>query len=313
MLKSYPFIVFIIGILYSIGISAQEIVIFRTSDFDLKGNVQSCHVITNYGKEEYYFDINGLLSKSVTRYNAVDYDVTYYKYVKGILLEKRLENYRDNLFDKTTSIANFYTIDTLKEKKITEKIVSYNKEFLEQHEYYYKADTLYKIVNTNNRGSDEIQIISSEGDNEKLKSYRINEMLQETVSTSERIINDTIVEKTIQTKKYLGGAISSMQEDVFLGGNKVLSKRSFFNEVKNKFDIVDHATYHYDSEGVLQKREKLLQGKVIEEKEYVFQFDAFGNWVKEIIKPDNTYTSRKIEYYKTNNEAKSELLGSKED
>ena len=52
---------------------------------------------------------NGLLTKSVTRYNDTDYDVTYYKYAEGERsIEKRSETYRDNKFDPSTSIANFY-------------------------------------------------------------------------------------------------------------------------------------------------------------------------------------------------------------
>ncbi|MEP3444625.1 MAG: hypothetical protein ABJN53_07520, partial [Flavobacteriaceae bacterium] len=36
-------------------------------------------------------------------------------------------------------------------------------------------------------------------------------------------------------------------------------------------------------------------------KEYIFQFDdkEEKNWVKQIITPDNTYTTRKIVYYPT--------------
>ena len=58
-----------------------------------------------------------------------DYDKTYYKYTHGELKEKRFENYRDGEFFSATSIANFYEIDTSLNRKITEKIMSYDKEF----------------------------------------------------------------------------------------------------------------------------------------------------------------------------------------
>src|SRR5690606_517432 len=84
--------------LVSHGLSAQEIKIFSIGDFDLKGAVKSCLVITDYGKEEYDFNEDGLLTKAVTRYSDSDYDITLYKLNGKELSEKRVENYRDGSF-----------------------------------------------------------------------------------------------------------------------------------------------------------------------------------------------------------------------
>ncbi|MBT8313063.1 MAG: hypothetical protein KJP26_01270, partial [Maribacter sp.] len=78
-------------------VQSQEIRIFTTADFDLKGPVKTCLVSTKYGKETYDFDKEGKLTKSVTRYNDTDYDVTYYKYEGNELIEKRFENYRNDI------------------------------------------------------------------------------------------------------------------------------------------------------------------------------------------------------------------------
>ena len=92
MIRKYfqTFLIVFISIIWKI--QSQEIQIFTVEDFDLTGNVKKCLVSTDYGKEEYDFNKNGLLTKSVTRYNDQDYDVVYYKYGKGELLEKRSES-----------------------------------------------------------------------------------------------------------------------------------------------------------------------------------------------------------------------------
>src|SRR3990167_7224481 len=145
------------SLVYTSTLTAQEPKIFTLTDFDLKGKVKSCLVITNYGKEEFDFNELGVLTKSVTRYNEADYDITLYKYVQGALSEKRVENYRDGVFDKGISFANFYSIDTTSGKRVTEKIVSYNKEFLGQNEYVYDSiGRLSRIMHADREGLDEI-------------------------------------------------------------------------------------------------------------------------------------------------------------
>ena len=146
----------ILGMALPTELRAQEIKVFSVQDFDLNGPVKSCLVATDYGKEEYTFNEEGLLTKAVTRYNDTDYDITIYKLDGPVLLEKRVENYRDGIFVKNTSIANFYELDTTESKKITEKIISYNKEFLDQYEYNYgEGGKLSTIKRINDSGIDE--------------------------------------------------------------------------------------------------------------------------------------------------------------
>ena len=306
MVKNFPVLCLLVLFLLPKEIMAQEIKIFTIQDFDLKGKVKSCLISTNYGKEEYNFNAAGVLVKSVTRYNDVDYDITYYKYLDGMLLEKRLENYRDNTFDKTTSIANFFTIDSTLDLKITEKIVSYNKEFLDQHEYFYKTDTLRKIVRTNSRGTDETQITYTTLKNEKTKTYFLNEVMQQSVRTSEKKVEDSIIERNVLTKNFLEGTPDSAIEEVFDGRNNLVSKTKFlFNEKKQQLAIVELVRFIYDSKGMLLKTQTSKSNKTVD-KEYIYQFDINGNWIKEIITPENAYTTRKISYYSAVEEVKSE-------
>lgn len=99
----------------------QEPKIFTRMDFDLTGPVKSCRVITDYGKEDFEFNSDGMLTKSVTRYSDNDYDVSYYKYADNRLVERRDERYQDGIFDPITSMAHFYSYDSVPETRITEK------------------------------------------------------------------------------------------------------------------------------------------------------------------------------------------------
>lgn len=297
MVKNYIVLVFSIFILFPKAITSQEIKIFKATDFNLIGTVKSCLVSTNYGKEEYDFNEAGLLTKSVTRYSEEDYDITYYKYLNGMLLEKRLENYRENTFDSGTSIANFYTIDSTSNLKITEKIVSYNKDFLDQYEYFYKDDTLAKVIRTNNDGTDETLITYTNVKGEKTKTSMLNGVKERSERISLKKENDSVIEKIVLAKKFINGKPSSALEEEFDGRKNLISKTQFFFSEKTKqFEPQEIVKYGYDLEGMLLTSNSTT-GNVIEEKEYLYQFDEKGNWIKEIITPDNAYKTRKISYY----------------
>ena len=210
MMKNYSFLFSLL--LFSVGIlitpqllQAQELKVFSLADFDLTKNVKKCLVITDYGKEEFEFDTTGFLTKSVTRYNDTDYDVTYYKYAGETLKEKRLETYREGNLDKGTSIANIYAIDTTGNKIVTEKIVSYNNEFLDQYEYFFDADEkLVRIKRSNEAGIDETSIAYSYYRGETTKTYFMNEVIQKSIRDSKKRKGKSTY-KIRLTKEYLKG------------------------------------------------------------------------------------------------------------
>ena len=278
----------------------QEIRIFTIADFDLKGPVKSCLVSTKYGKEAYDFDKEGKLTKSVTRYNDTDYDVTYYKYRNGELIERRFENYRNNIFESSTSYANFYEIDTIPVRKVTEKIISYDKEFLDRYEYVYNADNiLVKIIRTNNDGNDETLIEYTDYKGEQTQTNSLNGTLLKSVRKSTIIGKDKKQKNIVLTKKFLDGEPSSATEEVFDQDGKLSTVTKFIQDhEKNQFVPDEINTYEYDEKGVLVKSVS-KSGKVVSVKEFIYQYDKGdeGNWIKEIITPENSYTTRKIAYY----------------
>lgn len=300
MSKKYTFLFFILSIGLPFFGTSQEIKTFKTTDFNLSGNVKSCLVITDYGKEEYYFDTSGRLTKSITRFNDFDYETTYYKYQNDELIEKRVENYRDNIFDKATSLANFYVIDTSENRKVTEKIVSYtNKQLLEQNVYKYNAKgELIEMTHTDSDGTDENTISHDTIDGKNTMIQTVNGIPLKVVrSWNEESVNGSSLKKVIE--KYFEGVPNQKSQEIYDADKKLISKiDSLFDPSTEKWIPQENITYTYGENGILAKTET-DRGNFIITKEYIYQFDGSenNNWVKEIITPDNTYKTRRIKYY----------------
>jgi len=259
-------------------------------------------VATDYGKEEYDFSEEGYLTKAVTRYSDTDYDITLYKLNGGELLEKRVENYRDGIFVKNTSIANFYELDTTDGKKITEKIISYNKEFLDQYEYSYGEDgRISTIKRTNDSGIDETAVKYEVYKGEITETYYLNDIIYKSIRTSKVKGKDNLVLKLILTKEFLEGQPQKALEQTYNGNNKLVSEKKFSYELGQKtFIPTESVNYTYNPQGMLTSL-KTINGKSVNIQEYIYQYDSHesGNWIKQIITPDNTYKTRKIKYYQT--------------
>ena len=285
---------------FPLVINSQEITIFKVSDFDLKGPVKQCVVGTDYGKEEYHFDPEGYLVKSVTRFNEGDYEVAHYKIKGGELLEKRLENYRNNALDKATSIANIYELDTLGPRSVTENIITYDKTFLDRYEYNYDTlGRLKKIIRTNNDGIDETTIETSRYKDETTTEYRLNGSLVKSIRTSEKKDKKGEIFKIVLEKEFIDDEPNKAEERT-IGSEGSLTKlvRFQFDVEKKTFVPFENQLFEYSEKGMLSKTVTENNGeKTVSE--FVYQFDdsPWGNWVREIVTPDNTYRSRKIVYY----------------
>lgn len=302
MVKNYNstfiYIILLFESIVSNGLSAQEVKIFSTGDFGLKGAVKSCLVITDYGKEEYHFNEDGLLTKAVTRYSDSDYDITLYKLKGNELLEKRVENYRDGTFVRNTSIANLYDRDTTDGLKVTEKIISYNSEFLDQYEYIYNENgKLTSIWRTNNKGIDETTVTYEENKTESTETYYLNDVIYKSIRTSVPKNDKSL--KTTLTKEFLEGQPQFATEQAFNGNDQLISEIRFtYSVARNSFVPVESVFYTYGPQGAVTSQKTQSNGSITI-KEYLYQYDdgEKGNWVKQIITPDNTYTTRKITYY----------------
>lgn len=297
MIKHYTTLI-TFSFLYVFGLYSQEVQIFTVEDFDLKGKVKSCLVITDYGRELFEFNKDGILTRTVTQYNDTDQDITYYKYREGELVEKRMESYKNSLLDESTSMANFYTIDTVPHRKVVEKIVSYDKQFLEQQVYLYgEGNKLQKMISSNIDGVDETTFEYTPFKDENTISTYTNGILEKSVRTSERK-GPKGTQKSVLTKEYIDGEPNRATEEVYNDMGKLVTSEDFLYNVDEKEFVSQKKQFYYYKEGVLDKVvTKTLTTESADN--YIFQFDNHTpkNWVKQIMTPNNSYTTRVIKYY----------------
>ncbi|RDY61757.1 hypothetical protein [Flagellimonas nanhaiensis] len=297
MTKNYTALLFLALFLVS-TLRSQEVQIFKVEDFDLKGKVKSCLVITDYGKELFEFNTEGILTKTVTQYNDSDQDITYYKYNQGELVEKRMESYKNKILDETTSMANFYTIDTVPSRRVLEKIISYDKEFLEQQEYIYdEEEKLVKIITSNAEGVDEMTCEYVPYKNELTKSIFSNGILEKSTRTSEQKSSKG-PRQVILTKEYVDGEANTAVEKIIDVDGKLVSEEVFAFDPSTKKFVSDKKMMYSYADGVLE-RVITRTANTESVQDFIFQFDnnPAKNWVRKIITPGNTYTSRVITYY----------------
>lgn len=288
-------------------VRGQGIERFTLDDFDLRGPVEKCVVITAYGKEEYSFNREGLLTRVLTRYNEQDLDITHYRYRDNLLSEKRDEVYRDGKFDTSTSLAHFYSRDTLGENDslpsyvLRERILSYDQQINELNEFYYNEDgRLTRRVHSTAEGIDDLtQTYESSGDTLIGRVYQ-NDVLTQLLKEYAVIRDSADTLKYKENTKYISGEPETRDLKILDPAGKVLEQQQWiFDPAMNKFRSEKRTQYTYNEEGVL-KEEVSSIAKRKEKKEYIYQFDngKGGNWVKQIILPENAYTTRKITYYK---------------
>lgn len=305
MKKTLRSFLFLITLSLPVGLFAQAEV-FGKADFELRGPVKSCTVITSYGEERFEFKPDGRLIKSVTLYNAADYDVTHYRYKNDSLIEKRDEVYRDGSFEKPTSFARFYERDTLSGLKVTEKILSYDRQIQEQYTHYYDPDTLLRRIVWIHEGSiDETLLEYSEAGDAKTVNYLLNGQLEKSVRYS--VKNDKEGPLNIKlVKDFFKGTPQKAVEQARDSSGKLIWETRFIYDAGNEsFRKELTIEFTYMPEGFIKKEISTYWGAKgkpsrVNEKTYLYQMDGRqpGNWIKKIITPDNSYFTRKITYYK---------------
>lgn len=300
MAKLYP--TFLLVFLPTI-ISAQEVRYFSVADYDLHGKVKTCTVITNYGKEEFQFSPESRLTKITTKYgDDGDYAVTYYKYKNGVLSEKREENYRDGRFDPATSLAHFYSVDTVGQKTITEKILSYDEDFRERYQYVYNPEgQLTSILRNGDGAVDETQVTYESVGEGQLQSYILNDGVQKTVETSFAQLPKLSPKKVkvVFTKNFAEGEPVKAVKEIFDAQDHLLSQTQYsYNEETSKLEVDEEMVQTFNDKGNVTKSTTFRSGSK-SSKEYIYQYDnaTNPNWVKQIVTPDNVYTTRIITYY----------------
>jgi len=281
---------------------SQEIITYDRSDFDLKGPVKSCFVFTKYGQEQYQFNKTGQLVEAATVFWENDSETTYYKYEKAKLVERRVENYVNGVLDKTTSMANFYSYDSIPQLKIKEKIIGYDRTFVAQFNYRYDSiGQLTRVVRTNTQGRF-ITLISHQWDSLRTKkstAYWLDSVPLKQIDSIFLKAAGTLSQ--LKTKEFDNGIPNALELRVFnkkgleieLHSTIYIEKDALLvpkkaSSVRTKYDSNNHPIEQIFERGVVRQTKKNL---------YQLDGSPFKNWIKKITTPDNTYTTRKIVYF----------------
>ncbi len=281
---------------------SQEIITYDRSDFDLKGPVKSCFVFTKYGQEQYQFNKTGQLVEAATVFVENDSETTYYKYEKAKLVERRVENYVNGVLDKTTSMANFYSYDSIPQLKIKEKIIGYDRTFVAQFNYRYDSiGQLTRVVRTNTQGRF-ITLISHQWDSLRTKkstAYWLDSVPLKQIDSIFLKAGGTLSQ--LKTKEFDNGIPNALELRVFnkkgleieLHSTIYIEKDALLvpkkaSSVRTKYDSNNHPIEQIFERGVVRQTKKNL---------YQLDGSPFKNWIKKITTPDNTYTTRKIVYF----------------
>ena len=281
---------------------SQEIITYDRSDFDLKGPVKSCFVFTKYGQEQYQFNKTGQLVEVATVFWKNDSETTYYKYEKAKLVERRVENYVNGVLDKTTSMANFYSYDSIPQLKIKEKIIGYDRTFVAQFNYRYDSiGQLTRVVRTNTQGRF-ITLISHQWDSLRTKkstAYWLDSVPLKQIDSIFLKAGGTLSQ--LKTKEFDNGIPNTLELRVFnkkgleieLHSKIYIEKDALLvpkkaSSVRTKYDSNNHPIEQIFERGVVRQTKKNL---------YQLDGSPFKNWIKKITTPDNTYTTRKIVYF----------------
>ena len=281
---------------------SQEIITYDRSDFDLKGPVKSCFVFTKYGQEQYQFNKTGQLVEVATVFWKNDSETTYYKYEKAKLVERRVENYVNGVLDKTTSMANFYSYDSIPQLKIKEKIIGYDRTFVAQFNYRYDSiGQLTRVVRTNTQGRF-ITLISHQWDSLRTKkstAYWLDSVPLKQIDSIFLKAGGTLSQ--LKTKEFDNGIPNTLELRVFnkkgleieLHSTIYIEKDALLvpkkaSSVRTKYDSNNHPIEQIFERGVVRQTKKNL---------YQLDGSPFKNWIKKITTPDNTYTTRKIVYF----------------
>ena len=281
---------------------SQEIITYDRSDFDLKGPVKSCFVFTKYGQEQYQFNKTGQLVEAATVFVENDSETTYYKYEKAKLVERSVENYVNGVLDKTTSMANFYSYDSIPQLKIKEKIIGYDRTFVAQFNYRYDSiGQLTRVVRTNTQGRF-ITLISHQWDSLRTKkstAYWLDSVPLKQIDSIFLKAGGTLSQ--LKTKEFDNGIPNALELRVFnkkgleieLHSTIYIEKDALLvpkkaSSVRTKYDSNNHPIEQIFERGVVRQTKKNL---------YQLDGSPFKNWIKKITTPDNTYTTRKIVYF----------------
>lgn len=101
------------------------------------------------------------------------------------------------------------------------------------------------------------------------------------------------------TKEFIKGKPLKAEEVVTKENGSIVSKDYFTADAaETKFVFRKKEVYTYKKDNQVIDKITVKTAKKTYDVTYLHQFDGEnGNWIKQVISPDNTYITRKIQYY----------------
>jgi hypothetical protein len=272
-------------------------------DYGLNGPVKKCTVLTSYGKELYSFTRDGKLEQLISFYDENNYQQISYTYNDSLLVERRIELYEAGQLDQEASVINIYQNDSTAILK-REVIVDYKGRTLEELNFSY--DSLHQLI--------EIKKLTKNGQLTTQFS-RLKDSLGHYKTT---VLIDSVVKRQIDSIPALSMELDSLinvRNVYFLDGIEDRAETVKYDHranvvyLKNELYLLDSNQWYVEKEEEFEFNEKdqmikkiTKEGTTTFTQNFVYQTDGtqYQNWVKQIVMPNMTYTTRIIEYFEEN-------------
>lgn len=272
-------------------------------DYGLNGPVKKCTVLTSYGKELYSFTRDGKLEQLISFYDENNYQQISYTFKDSLLVERRIELYEAGQLDGEASVINIYEYDSSAILK-REVIVDYKGRSQEESNYSY--DTLHRLK--------EIKKLTKNGQLTTQMS-RLKDSLGHYITT---VLIDSVIKQqtdSIPALSMMSDSLINVRNVFFLDGIKdraetvKYDQRSNVIYLKNEFYLMDSNQWYVEKEEQFEYNEKnqmikkiTKEGTTTFTQNIVYQTDGtqYQNWVKQIVMPNMSYTTRIIEYFDEN-------------
>ncbi len=288
---------------------AQELKILTLKDFNLKGNVKHCIVSAEYGNEEFYFNEDGLLTKSITRYSEDDYSVTTYTYNEGNLVKKNVDVYIDGVLDKNTSLAHFYEIKLTSKKVITEKIVNLNGEFIDNYTYdFNKEKQLTKLLRKNDRGISETDVTYEIVDGKIIKEiYLVGLDTTKVIKRMVPKIKHNPGDYELLTTYYINNKPDRADLKFVDNIGNVIYDEKLKAGIKNpyRYYSINKKTFVYNDKGDAVEQRFFKKSVLMKRSDYKYEYESIdtdinANWVRRVEKHSKEFITREFKYYDSN-------------
>lgn len=273
------------------------------SDYDLNGPVKKCTVLTPYGKEIYSFSEDGKLSQLTSFFDKNNFQQLKYTYKDNVLIQRRIELYDMGELDQSASVINVYQNNGTSHLQ-KEIIADYNGNTLENIIYVY--DSIFRLKElkklTNNGYTSTLFSSAVDSLGVYKSSILVDSLLRQSTDSIPKAFmhNDSLTE--VRTIHYLDGFEDTAEL-------KKYNSKGFLVYLKKELYLIDADKWYREREEKYQYNEKgqMIQkisreGNTSFTQKYVYQNDGsqYQNWVKQIVMPNMTYTTRIIEYFEDN-------------